>query len=99
MTAAGKFGGIEAEVADGVGDADAVAVRAREGRGVQFADQRKAAEKRLGEAHALLFGEADDFDREGETFGGRSRAAFFDQLLYHGYSEDHAEDAVERRRH
>ena len=64
--AAGSSCGVEAEVADGLGDGDAVAIGARERRRVEFADEREAAEERLGEAHALLFGEADDFDREGQ---------------------------------
>ena len=48
------------------GDAGAARSVRREGCRVQLADQREATEKRLGEAHAFLFREADDFDRKGK---------------------------------
>ena len=61
----GQLRGVEAEVADRLGDADAVAIGARECLCIEFADEREAAEEGLAEAHALFFGEADDLDREG----------------------------------
>ena len=70
--------GVEAEVADGVGDTDAAAIGASEGCGVELADQREAAEERFSEAHAFFFGEADDFDLERKAASGRCCADFLD---------------------
>ena len=86
----GEFCGVEAEVADGVGDGDAVAVGADEGGGVERADQRETAEERFGETHPFFFREADDFDGEGHSLPCRARVG------EHFFGESDAEDDAER---
>jgi len=89
----GEGGGIEAEVADGVGDADAVAVGAGEGGGVEFADGREAAEEGFGEAHAFFFREADDLEVVGHSLPCCAR--LLGHLLREGDAHDDAEYTVE----
>jgi hypothetical protein len=79
--------GIEPELANGVGEADAGGVDARQQRGVERAGDGTAADERHAEADTFFFGEADDFDEEWQA----PAAERFDQCNAH----HHAEDAIE----
>ena len=56
--------GVEAELHQRIAHGDAVTVACVEHALVEGAGHRAAAEQRRGEAHPLLVGKADDFDRE-----------------------------------
>ena len=73
---------------------DAVAIGARKGRVVEFADERETAEERFGEAHAFFLGEADDFEGEGHSLPCRCASSAISSASVD--AEDDAEDSVER---
>ena len=88
----GQIGGVEAEVADRVGDTCTVAVGQSQRSRVEFAYECETAEEWLGEAHALFLREADDFEVEGQLVQ-RNPLGYF---LREGHTQDDAEDSIER---